>query len=248
MRRRAALLLLGFGALLLTPGATGEPDVPGDPTPPNVTPVITGTVGDLGWYRSNVTVNWSIVDAESIILSTTGCDSRTLTADTVGLRLECTAVSDGGETTVAKTLKIDKTAPAANANPSRPADSNGWYNHELSVGFSGGDATSGLASCSPSQTYGGPDTTGTSVSGSCRDQAGNVTPAALTVRYDETPPLASPASRVPDANGWYNHALTVTFQGADGTSGIAACSQMTYDGPDDPSVALSGTCVDQAGN
>ena len=58
MRRLGALLMLGVGALLLTPGAPGEPDVPGDPTPPAVTPVITGTLGAEGWYTSNLTVNW----------------------------------------------------------------------------------------------------------------------------------------------------------------------------------------------
>jgi hypothetical protein len=44
----------------------------GDPTLPEVAPVITGTLGDAGWYRSNVTVSWTVVDPESIILSTTG--------------------------------------------------------------------------------------------------------------------------------------------------------------------------------
>ena len=248
MRRRVALLVLGVGALLLTPGASGVPNIPGDPTPPLITPVITGTLGDAGWYRSNVTLNWTVVDPESIILSTTGCDARTLTADTPGTQIICSAATDGGETTVSKTIKLDKTAPAASATPSRPADANGWYNHELTVGFAGNDATSGLASCSAAQAYGGPDTTGTSVSGTCRDRAGNTAPAALPFKYDETAPQARPVARAPDANGWYNHAVTVSFQGADGTSGVASCTQVTYGGPDNPSVALSGTCVDRAGN
>ncbi len=149
MRRLAALLVLGTGALLLSPGATGVPDVPGDPTPPVVTPVVIGTLGDAGWYTTNVTVNWSISDPESVILSTSGCDARTFTADTTGTALTCMAESDGGQTTVTKNFKVDKTAPGATATPSRAADSNGWYNHDLSVGFSGSDGTSGLQSCSP---------------------------------------------------------------------------------------------------
>ena len=248
MRKHAALLLLGIGALLLTPGAAGVPDVPGDPTPPMVTPVIAGTLGSDGWYRSNVTVNWSVTDPESIILSTTGCDARTLTSDTASLRLTCAGVSDGGETTVSKTFKVDKTAPATSVTPSRAADSNGWYNHDLTVGFAGIDATSGLESCSPAAAYVGPDTPGTTVSGNCRDRAGNTAPASFPLRYDETAPQTSPSARAPDANGWHNHALTIAFQGADGTSGVDTCTQVTYAGPDDPSVALTGTCVDRAGN
>ncbi|HEV3478929.1 MAG TPA: hypothetical protein VG144_05720 [Gaiellaceae bacterium] len=247
MRRRVAVLL-GGAALLLTPSAPGVPEIPGDPTPPEVVPVITGTAGDVGWYRSNVTVNWSVVDSESIILATAGCDARTLTADTVGVRLTCTAESDGGETTVSKTFKVDKTPPSPNATPSRAPDANGWYNHDVSVAFGGADATSGLASCSPTQTYGGPDTGSASVAGSCRDQAGNLAAVSFPLAYDETPPQATPSARAPDANGWFNHAVTVTFQGADATSGVATCTQLTYAGPDDSSVALSGTCLDRAGN
>ena len=222
--------------------------MPGDPTPPVVTPVITGTLGDAAWYTSNVTVNWSILDPESIILSTTGCNTVTFTTNTTGTQLTCSAESDGGTTTVSKLFKVDKTAPSTSATPSRAPDTNGWYNHDLTVAFNGADSTSGLHSCTAPEAYGGPDTTSTTVSGTCRDIAGNVAPAALPLQYDETSPQASPAARPPDRNGWFNHAVTVTFQGADATSGIQSCAQVTYDGPDDPSVALSGTCVDHAGN
>jgi hypothetical protein len=201
-----------------------------------------------GWYTSNVTASWEIVDPESIILSTSGCDTRTLTADTTGMRLTCTAVSDGGETTVAKTFTIDKTDPVANATPSRNADSNGWYNHQLGVAFNGTDATSGLDSCSAPTSYGGPDNGNALVSGTCQDVAGNTATASLALQYDETAPQTSPSARPPDRNGWYNHTVSVNFQGADATSGVQSCSQATYSGPDDPSVALTGTCVDNAGN
>jgi hypothetical protein len=247
VKRLAALVVVGFG-LLMTPGAPGLPDVPGDPTPPVVTPVITGTLGDLGWYKSNVTVNWTVVDPESIILSTSGCNAITLTANTTGTPLVCSAESDGGTATVSKTFKVDKTAPATTATPSRTADANGWYNHDLTVGFAGTDTTSGLDSCSADAAYAGPDTLGTTVSGTCRDRAGNTAPATFALKYDETSPQASAAARAPDANGWHNHALTITFQGADATSGVDSCTQVTYAGPDDPSVALSGTCRDRAGN
>src|ERR671925_976082 len=248
MLRRAALIVLGIGALLLAPGAPGVPDVPGDPTPPVVTPVVSGTLGSAGWYTSNVTVNWSVVDPESIILSTSGCNTVTLNTNTIGTELTCRAESDGGVSTVSKTFKIDKTPPSATATPSRGVDANGWYNHALNVGFTGSDGTSGLDSCSPDATYAGPDTLGTSVSGTCRDKAGNTASASLALKYDATAPGATGSARAPDANGWHNHAVTVTFQGSDGMSGIDACTQVTYSGPDDPSVALTGTCVDRAGN
>ena len=113
--------------------------------------------------------------------------------------------------------------------------------------FSGTDPTSGIASCTKT-TYSGPDSGGTTVSGTCTDNAGNVSaPSTFNLKYDATPPSvnASPA-RAPDANGWYNHAVAVSFTGSDGTSGIDTCTSASYGGPDAAGATLSGTCTDKA--
>ncbi len=186
--RRAAALIAAVVTFVVVPSAAG---VPGDPTPPVVTPQISlGTLGTNGWYRTNVTVNWLVVDPESVILSTNGCNVTTLTADTAGTKLTCSATSDGGEATVSKTIALDKTAPAVAAAPSRAPDANGWYNHALSVAFSGTDATAGIAGCS-SAGYSGPDSAGASVVGTCTDLAGNVGTASFPFEYDSTPPAVS---------------------------------------------------------
>jgi hypothetical protein len=174
-------------ALLLIPGAAGTP---GDPTPPVVTPVLFGTLGSNGWYTTTVTLNWAIVDPESIILSTEGCNTRTFTADTPGITSTCKAESDGGITAVTKTVKLDKTAPAVSGAAGRGADANGWYNKPVTVSFSGTDATSGVAGCS-SAGYLGPDNPGAVVTGTCRDYAGNVGSGSFALKYDATPPTVS---------------------------------------------------------
>ena len=167
----------------------------------------------------------------------------------MGTTLTCTAASDGGETTIVKTFRIDRTAPTASASPSRGPDANGWYIPRAHGRFTGSDATSGLESCSaPAGDYAGPDSAGTSVNGTCRDRAGNTAPASFTLRYDETSPQASAGARPPDANGWTTHAVTISFLGTDATSGVDSCTQVTYAGPDDASIAVSGTCRDRAGN
>jgi hypothetical protein len=172
------------GMLVVAPSAGG---VPGDPTPPEISPTVTGTLGLNGWYRSNVTVNWTIVDTESIILGTDCVLATTLSVDTAGHKITCRAWSDGGETSKSVTIKLDKTYPAATPVPSRPADANNWYNRPLAVSFLGRDDMSGIESCS-SALYGGPDNASAAVSGSCRDFAGNVTGAAFPFKYDATPP------------------------------------------------------------
>ncbi len=253
MRRYAALLLLGLGGLLLTSGGQvvrGAPDVPGDPTPPVVTPIIFGTLGSNGWYVSNVTLNWKVEDPESVILSSSGCDAKTLTADTLGTQFTCSAVSDGGQTTVSKTIKLDKTPPAVTPAPDRAADSNGWYNHGLTISFAATDGTSGVSSCDAPKCYSGPDTAAASLTGTCRDVAGNSSSPSFGFKYDATAPQVTGATpaRPADSNGWYNHALTIAFSGTDATSGIASCTQASYTGPDTPSASVSGSCRDAAGN
>jgi hypothetical protein len=178
-------------ALVLAPGAGS---VPGDTTPPVVTPVTIGTLGANGWYRSTVTVNWTISDSESLILSTIGCGATTLSADTPGTQLTCEATSDGGTTTVRKTFKLDRTAPTVSGAAERPPNASGWYTAPLTVSFSAVDTTSGIASCS-SARYSGPDNPAASIAGSCVDIAGNVTSASVSFKYDATAPGLSAVTK-----------------------------------------------------
>jgi hypothetical protein len=183
--RRLVFLCATVAMLALAPGAGG---VPGDPTPPEITPLTSqGTLGSNGWYRSTVTVAWDVTDAESIILETNGCGASTVSADTASIQFTCTAISDGGTATKTRIVKLDKTAPTVGAAAERQPDANGWYNHPLSVSFGGADATSGVAACSSGQ-YSGPDNAAASVAGTCTDNAGNVGGASLAFKYDATAP------------------------------------------------------------
>ena len=67
----------------------------GDYTPPVVTPTVSGTLGNNGWYRSDVSVSWNVTDDESPIVSRQGCDASTLTIDGGAKTFECTATSAG---------------------------------------------------------------------------------------------------------------------------------------------------------
>jgi hypothetical protein len=166
------------------------PGAVGDAPPLVVTPLYYGTVGTNGWYTSNVVVNWDI-QPKNPPYTSNGCDGVALT-ETGGTRITCTAVNaDGAEFRVTtKLIKIDKTPPSVAAAASRAPDANGWYNHALSVAFSGTDALSGIAGCSIG-SYAGPDNGGASVPGSCTDMAGNVGTAAFPLAYDATPPSVS---------------------------------------------------------
>ena len=77
------------------------------------------------------------------------------------------------------TIRVDRTAPSITGPGfGRPPDRNDWFNHPVAFQFTGQDATSGIESCTGG-TYGGPDGAGVSISGSCRDVAGNVTSGGI---------------------------------------------------------------------
>jgi hypothetical protein len=227
------------------------PPPPADTTLPVITPNISGTLGNNGWYTSDVIVSWNVSDPESGIASSSGCGTVTINYDTTGETLTCSATNGAGlSNSVSVTIKRDATPPTVYATPDRPADNNGWYNHPLTITFTGDDDTSGIASCDDPVTYNGPDGTGITVDGTCTDNAGNSATGSFTFDYDATPPTvyATP-DRPADNNGWYNHPLTITFTGDDDTSGIASCDDpVTYNGPDGTGITVDGTCTDNAGN
>ena len=132
------------------------------------------------------------------------------------------------------TLKYDGTAPAVTgAQPARGPNANGWYRDPVSVAFSGTDQLSGVRSCT-TPTYAGPDSGAASVSGTCTDEAGNVSnPSSFNLRFDATDPFVTGGQpgRAADSNGWYNHAVSVAFAGSDATSGVATCTAASYGGP-----------------
>jgi hypothetical protein len=205
---------------------------------------ISGTLGNNGWYLTDVTLSIQTPGATSSTCQTA------VTFHSSSDSYQCTATDSDGSVSRQFQFKIDKdapvlTGPAADRGP----NGNGWYNAPVTVTFTGTDATSGIASCTQT-TYGGPDGGSASVSGTCTDVAGNVSaPSTFNLKYDATPPTVSgnPA-RGPDANGWYRSPVAVAFGGSDATSGIDSCTSASYSGPDTSGATVSGSCTDKAGN
>jgi hypothetical protein len=180
MRRAIALAVVG--SALLASGATA--------TPLTITPIVNGQAGDAGWYVGDVIVNWSIAPAPYLV--ELGCTATAITTDTPGKKVECQASSGPDRAYSSVTIRLDKTPPVVVAAPARASDAGGFYNHSLTLNWSSSDPTSGIASCSPSTTYSGPDGTSITLTGTCRDRAGNVSgPVPFVFNYDATPPVVS---------------------------------------------------------
>ncbi len=232
--------------------ATSSPGVNIDLTAPtNVSGSADRSADHGGWYTSPVTITFSGTGDISGIAS---CTSTTYSGpDSATASVPGTCTDNAGNTSapVSVDFKYDATAPISVAGTAeRVPDSNGWYNHAVGITFTGQDSVSGIASCT-STSYSGPDSATASVSGSCTDNAGNTSALiAFNLKYDATAPtdVAAGYDRDPDSNGWYNHAVGITFAGTDPTSGVASCTSLTYSGPDSASASASGTCIDVAGN
>src|SRR5436190_1511581 len=191
-----------------------------------------------GWYDQPVTVSFGGTDGTSGIASCTA--QKTYSGPDTGSAAVSGSCADkaGNVDPATASFQYDSTAPSVAGAPSRPADSNGWYNHQLTVSFSGTDGTSGLGSCSQA-TYSAPADGSASAGGTCTDKAGNTGTGSFALKYDATAPtsVVGTRGRNPDANGWYNHPLSVQYGGGDPTSGIASCTQVTYSGPDSGDVS-----------
>jgi probable HAF family extracellular repeat protein len=168
---------------------TLEPEVA-----PTVSPVITGTLGNNGWYISGTTtLAWTITG--NPIPTTTGCGNVSV-PQTTGTAYTCSATNSVGNANREVTIKEDSVQPSVVITT--PA-SNATYTLKQNVlaSYSCLDATSGMASCAGTVANGvSIDTSslGTqkfTVTG--RDNAGNV--ITITALYSIGPATAPGSSK-----------------------------------------------------
>lgn len=159
---------------------------PPDATPPVIVATVTGTQGANGWYQGDVSVAWSVTDAQSAVTASTGCDAQPVTTDTNGVSLTCSATSEGGTAEASVTVKRDGTAPVVSY---ASTGTSFMVDQEVRIACSASDATSGLATgcqgvSAPAWSFGlGAKTATTSV----KDKAGNGASATTTFTVTVTP-------------------------------------------------------------
>jgi hypothetical protein len=230
-----------------------------DPSAPSITYVLTPVTpdGSHGWYKSTVTLTWTVSDADSPnSLAKTGCVDQNITTDMVETTFSCSATSAGGSSgPVDVTFKVDVTAPTSVVTTlDRGTDHNGWYNQAVGWATTGSDATSLIDSCDTG-TYAAPDTLSTTVSGACTDNAGNTSAPAASApfMYDATAPTIV-ITTPPDGYVYLlGQGVQADFACADATSDVASCVGTVADGanistsPVGPK-AFTVNAADNAGN
>jgi hypothetical protein len=177
----ASILSLGVGLLVATPA------VAADKTPPNIAATVTGTLGNNGWYTTDVGLNWTVTDPESRISSKNGCGNVSITSDTTGHTYTCSATSAGGSSRKSVTIKRDATPPTVTiSKPS--AGASYTLNQSVVAGFTCGDVLAGIATCTGSVANGvaiNTSSTGTkNFTVTAVDRAGNA--STKTISYSVT--------------------------------------------------------------
>jgi hypothetical protein len=159
------------------------------------------------WHSAAVTLRWGW--SPSGETGTSDCDTRTFTVDTppTGTSVTCTVTWGTVFAGSTAAVLVDRTAPVVSAAiPDRPPDHDGWYNHPVAFSFQGSDSPSGIASCD-TVVYAEPAAAAGSVTGGCKDLAGNRATASFPAAYDSRPP--APA-RVTAAPG--NHSISLSWK------------------------------------
>jgi hypothetical protein len=244
-----------------------------DTTPPNLTLSLSGTVGENGWYVSNVIVDADATDTLSGIASVVVTDNGgaprpvpvTLTSGTHAVVITATDVA-GNSRSRSLNLTIDTTGPVITASITGTEGDNDWYVSEVDVIATVSDLGSGTdgtlevlvdgisTNDLPIHLTEGDHT----VVLRATDDAGNATTRNSIIHVDTTPPSVSTLTTgTPGNAGWYISNATTTITASDSTSDIdrieykqngkswqGGTSVISTDGVNEISVRVH----DQAGN
>ena len=222
---------------------------PVDNTPPVITPTVSGTLGNNGWYTSNVTVNWTVTDDQSPITAQTGCDPSAVTADTAGDTFTCSATSGGGGTSQSVTIQRDTILPTITGNASPAPNAIGWRNSAVTVNFTCTDVTSGIAACTAPITLG--EGANQTANGTATDNAGHTATAQVTdINVDRTAPAVSVTGITNGATYTLGSVPKGGCETTDALSGVDSYAALTGEDPNHVGT-FTASCtgaMDKAGN
>lgn len=166
------------------------------------------------------------------------------------------SISNCQPQTSSQALKIiiDSTPPVITPTITGTLGLNGWYISNVTVTWSAVDPESGIASstgCGSTSVI--TDTVGLTLTCSATNGANLVSSKTVTIKRDATPPVITGSrTPAPNAAGWNNTPVTVSFTCTDNLSGVAqgfptGGTTLAANTPA-TGVTVAGTCMDLAGN
>ncbi len=198
-----------------------------DKTKPVISYDVIGKIGNNGWYRSDVDINYDATDELSGIAELSS-NISSITYNTIGEKIIICATDLAGNISLKEfTLKVDKDIDM----PSEividgTGGSNGWYLSDVVLSkTNASDSFSGIESVVLSDKKIDYNTTGKKVSVVTTDTAGNVVKDEMLIKIDKDYPIVGNIviDGVPGTNGWYKSDVKIDkTNGSDNTSGHAS--------------------------
>jgi hypothetical protein len=223
-----------------------------DQTPPTITTTRNPLANSFGWNNEPVEITYACNDLLSGIAVCPDrkvFDSEVFSASIIN-NLVIARDRAGNESSPTETIsvRIDLTPPTITGAAAPAPNAAGWNNSDVTVSFSCVDALSAVDFCSPSQVLSG-EGADLSATGNATDKASNASSATVNVKIDKTLPLITGVSSpAPNAAGWNNSDVTVSFLCIDTLSGIALCGPNQVLSSEGIDLGASGNATDQAGN
>ena len=231
---------------------------PADTTPPVISYALNppSPDGDAGWYRSDVTLTWTVSEPETPgSLVKTGCVDQNIATDQAATTYSCSATSTGGSAgLVDVTIKRDGTAPMVSVVSVKNDDSSTytpgtWTNQDVTVDFECSDATSGVASLTPDPVTLG-EGENQQATTTCMDNAGNTANRSIDdIDVDKTKPVVAVTGVIDGATYTLGSVPVAGCNTTDALSGVKAAATLGVSGG--PVGSITTTCSgaeDNAGN
>ncbi|HEX9711875.1 MAG TPA: hypothetical protein VGB52_04890 [Actinomycetota bacterium] len=223
----------------------------------DLTAPLTSATAPGGWNNDSVQVLLAASDGLSGVAETrfrlnggawqTGTSILIEDEGTHLLEYQSTDFADNLEQLRSVEILIDRTPPEITHLHDPAANAAGWNNTDVLITFACSDGLSGIAACTPPQLISGEGALQL-VEGTATDLAGNTATDPATVSIDKAAPvITATADRAPNAAGWYDASVLVTFSCTDALSGITSCADaiLLGEGADQ---SAAGAATDAAGN
>jgi hypothetical protein len=153
-----------------------------------------------------------------------------------------------GDSSNTVTIVVDATSPEISYNFSSVANTNGWYNGNVTVNFTCSDNLSGVNTCSSPITV-STEGSNQAVTGMAMDNAGNSSLVTANVNIDKSLPMISyGTSTSQNQFGWFNTDVTLTFSYVDNISGLLSCQSPVTFNSEGLNQTVAGIAMDNAGN
>jgi hypothetical protein len=219
-----------------------------DKTAPTITHTLVPLPNGAGWNNTSVKVTFLCDDPLSGI-ATCGPTQVVTTEGRAQLIIgkAIDKATNSAEDTVP--VSIDETPPTITGKADRDPNANGWYDADVLVGFTCGDALSGVVACPAPVRLG--EGKSQSVLRSASDAADNVAHATVGgINVDETAPVVTYTGAA--ATYTAEQTVNITCQASDALSGIASTTCANITGPAWSfglgTTSRSASATDRAGN